>query len=367
MLRDSIEKFVEHYLELSLVEAEKPKFVHDPLWGTLEVAPYELDILDSPLLQRLRQIHQTGFVHATFPSARHSRFEHTLGVMHIAGKMAKTLRARYPTIVDETTEQRVRLAALLHDSGHSAFSHTSEEVYSQCPDIVDLLSTNGEYEGKGAGEVISYLIVTSNAFREFYKKIKSKHRDLGIEVDDFAPLILNRAARPDKQFEADIISGPFDADKLDYFPRDGRAAGIELALDIDRLHHCLEIVEQERTIGPKAGTKTYILLANRGGFTAIQQLLFARATLFSSVYHHHKVRACDCMVKGCFEYFRQNKIPFKANAGFDGVTLESAADYLFLTDTDFFAEANSHACDSQQHKLIHNLLYRRLLKRVLTI
>ncbi len=186
-------------------------------------------------------------------------------------------------------------------------------------------------------------------------------------MEDFAPLILNRAARQDKQFEADIISGPFDADKLDYFPRDGRAAGIELALDIDRLHHCLELVEQERTIGPHAGKKTHILIANRGGFTAIQQLLFARATLFSSVYHHHKVRACDCMVKGCFEYFRQNGILFKANPAFPGVSLESAAHYLFLTDLDFFAEANSHDQNSTQHKLIHNLLYRRLLKRVLTV
>jgi HD superfamily phosphohydrolase len=367
MLRDSIEKFVEHYLMPSAIEADKCKFVHDPLWGTIEVMPYELDILDSPLLQRLRQIHQTGFVHATFPSARHSRFEHTLGVMHIAGKMAKTLRVRYPNIVDGTTEQRVRLAALLHDSGHSAFSHTSEEVYSQCGDIVDLLSQGGEFEGKGAGEVISYLIVTSRTFRKFYQRIKQKHPDLQIEVDDFAPLILSRAARQDKQFEADIISGPFDADKLDYFPRDGRAAGIELALDIDRLHHCLELVEQQRTIGPNAGTNTNILIANRGGFTAIQQLLFARATLFSSVYHHHKVRACDCMVKGCFEYFRQNQILFKANRAFGGVSLESAAEYLFLTDVDFFAEANSHDIGSQQHKLIHNLLYRRLLKRVLTI
>ena len=329
--------------------------------------PYELDILDSPLLQRLRQIHQTGFVHATFPSARHSRFEHTLGVMHIAGKMAKTLRNRYPEIVDDTTEQRVRMAALLHDSGHSAFSHTSEEVYNQCDDIVDMLGPGGKFEDKGAGEVISYLIVISKAFKRFYGAIKKKHPELKIEVDDFAPLILNEPARPDKQFEADIISGPFDADKLDYFPRDGRAAGIELALDIDRLHHCLELVEQVRPIGPYAGTKTHILIANRGGFTAIQQLLFARATLFSSVYHHHKVRSCDCMVKGCFEYFRQNKLLFKKNRAFAGVSLESAADYLFLTDINFFAEAYSHDSNTQQHKLIHNLLYRRLLKRVLTI
>ncbi len=288
--------------------------------------------------------------------------------MHIAGKMAKTLRSRYPHIVDVTTEQRVRLAALLHDSGHSAFSHTSEEVYSQCADIIDLLGPDGEFKGKGAGEVISYLIVTSKAFRKFYKRIKATQKELKIDVDDFAPLIIGRAARLENQFEADIISGPFDADKLDYFPRDGRAAGIELALDIDRLHHCLELVKQRRMVGRSSnGGKTNMLIVNRGGFTAIQQLLFARATLFSSVYHHHKVRACDCMVKGCFEHFRKRGISFKANKAFEGVSLKSAAEFLFLTDADFFAEAYSHRIDSTEHKLIHNLLYRRLLKRVLTI
>ncbi len=366
-LRDSVAKFVSHYLNPSSIDAEKVKFFHDPLWGTIEVQAHEQCILDTPLVQRLRQIHQTGFVYQTFPSARHTRFEHTLGVMHMAGRMARTLRSRYPRFVDNTTEQRVRLAGLLHDVGHSAFSHTSEEVYSQCHDILTLLAPRGEFEGKGAGEVMSYLIVTSKPFRNFFTKVKKAFPELKVEVDDFASLIISRPARPDKLFEKDIISGPFDADKLDYFPRDGRAAGIELSLDIERLHHCLEISKVSRAHAKGTRTKTQVLVANRGGFTAIQQLLFARATLFSSVYHHHKVRACDCMVKGCFEFFRDSKKSFKANVSFPGVDLSSAADFLFVTDSDFFSEAHSYAQGDTAHKLIHNLLYRRLLKRVLTI
>ena len=367
MLQESIERFVDHFLKPSSLEADKAKFVHDPLWGTIEIAPYEQCILDTPLVQRLRQIHQTGFVYETFPSARHTRFEHTLGVMHLAGRIATALKGRYE-VVDETTVQRVRLAALLHDTGHSAFSHTTEEIYRWCEDIRPLLEPGGPFSDKGAGEVISFLIADSKAFRTFYARLKERYPEaLKIEIDDFAPLILSRPARPENQFEAEIISGPFDADKLDYFPRDGRSAGIDLTLDIDRLLHCLELVPSTLQFGPHAGKETHILVVNRGGFTAIQQLLFARATLFSSVYHHHKVRACDCMVKGCFEYFTDNGKKFKENRVFPGVSLKGAGDFLFLTDADFFAEANNHDHETPAHQAIHNLLYRRLLKRVLSI
>jgi HD superfamily phosphohydrolase len=364
MLYKRIDAFVDHYLAPYAVSASKNKFIHDPLWGTVEIKGYEQCLLDNPLLQRLRQIHQTGCAFATYPSATHTRFEHTIGVMHLAGKMAESLRKRYPKSVDDTTEQKVRVAALMHDSGHSAFSHTTEEIYRYCDDIAKLISTGGPFENKGAGEVISFLIVTSKPFRAYFERLKQEHPELVVTIDDFAPLILGRASNPTKQFEADIISGAFDADKLDYFPRDGRSAGLELSVDIHRLLHCLEIAPFKRLDGSESNS----MVVSRGGYNALQQLLFARATLFSTVYHHHKVRACDCMVKACFEWFRQEKKPFKKNLCFpDGLSLDSAGDYLFITDVDFYNEAHNHKAGSVEHKLVHDLLYRRLFKRVLTI
>ncbi|MHB1768302.1 MAG: HD domain-containing protein, partial [Phycisphaerae bacterium] len=303
---------------------------------------------------------QTGFVYATYPSATHTRFEHTVGVMHIAGRIANTLKKRHPNDVDEKTEQRVRLAALLHDVGHSAFSHTSEEIYGTRRDLRKLLAKHGKFEGKGAGEVLSYLVATSKAFRKFFDQIR-RHYKIQVSIDEFAPLILGKAD-PNKRFEADIISGPVDADKLDYFPRDGRSAGIELAVDIERLLHCLSIETETNE-----DTKYRIMVVRRGGYNAIQQLLFARATLFASVYHHHKVRACDCMVKAVFEYFCDKGLRFKKNAVYGGTMLKSASDFLLFTDQDFFNEAYSHKIVNPPHKLIHDLLYRRLLKRALTI
>lgn len=154
-LREKIEKFVEIHVQDVAFDAKRNKFVHDPVWGTIEISPHECSILDSPLLQRLRQIHQTGFVSSTYPSATHTRFEHTVGVMHLAGRIASTLSKRFPKDADEKTIQKVRLAALLHDTGHSAFSHTTEEIYRSCKDIATLLNNGAEFEGKGAGEVLS--------------------------------------------------------------------------------------------------------------------------------------------------------------------------------------------------------------------
>jgi len=365
-LHDSVDKFVSEHLLATPVECSKSKFFHDSLWGTVELYPHELCIVDTPLFLFFRQIHQTGNVFATFPSATHTRFEHSIGVLHVASRIVEQLRQKFKSTVTDKSRLCVRLAGLCHDLGHSAFSHTSEEYYSQAEDLAPLLQPGGEFEGKGGGEVLSYLILTSPSFLTFFKSLKDQSPDLpvDIEVKDFAPLVLGRKVDPSRQYEADIISGPFDADKLDYFPRDGRASGIEMALDIGRLLHTMGIGKVKGQISKE---DTYSLIVTAGGYNSIQQLLFARATLFSAMYHHHKVRACDCMVKACYEHFIATKTKFRTRTKRDGVSLESAADFLYFTDLDFFSEAHQHGTESPEHQLIHDLLYRRLLKRVLTI
>lgn len=248
----------------------------------------------------------------------------------------------------------------MHDVGHSAFSHTSEEMYQECDDIKELIKKKGQFENKGAGEVLSYLIDNSDAFRQYFNSLKKECiRIKDIDIDDFAPLIISKPKCPPDIYMAEIISGSFDADKLDYFPRDGRAVGIELSIDIDRLLHCIEKVNYN---------SKEILVVNSGAYNALQQLLFARATLFASVYHHHKVRACDCMVKSCFRYYVENSQKFKQNKNLsEGLSLKSAADYLYITDYDFFAEANLFNKKDFENTIINDILYRRLIKRVLII
>jgi HD superfamily phosphohydrolase len=125
------------------------KIIHDNLWGTNGFSWRELLIIDSPLFQRLRNIHQTGLAYHVYPSARHSRFEHSLGVVNVASRVFDSLVESQPTLFDKLAERldggkpssifiqrlrsELRFAALLHDTGHSIHSHTSETVYSEIP------------------------------------------------------------------------------------------------------------------------------------------------------------------------------------------------------------------------------------------
>src|ERR1043165_6401810 len=107
------------------------KQVHDSLWGTISLRPLEVALLDSPLLQRLRHLRQLGVVHWVYPGADHSRFEHSLGVLHQAQQLISAINRASVTkydrpVISEDDIQMLRVAALLHDVGHPVMSHVSE-------------------------------------------------------------------------------------------------------------------------------------------------------------------------------------------------------------------------------------------------
>src|ERR1035441_776328 len=221
---------------------KREKVIHDPLWGTNSFYWPELVLIDSPLLQRLRFIHQTGLAYHVYPSARHSRFEHSLGAVTIASRIFETLLDRYSgeilTIATETAQGKdlthgetlqdralrtahrlkheLRLAALLHDTGHSLFSHASEHVYSMIGILKDAaaeLSDLIKIE-KGAGEVLSFCIAQSKGVASLLERARhkvpaealKKEEDWNIDLDNVALLIVGSARHPHLQFLGDIIS-----------------------------------------------------------------------------------------------------------------------------------------------------------------
>jgi uncharacterized protein len=330
------------------------KVIHDNLWGTSRFSWVECLILDSPLLQRLRDIHQVGFAHHVYPGAHHTRFEHSLGVLTLASRtfdaclersrgdfktVASQLYAGQElTVVIARLRQELRLAALLHDIGHSLYSHTSERVYSR----LDLLKTAsnelGTFTGKekGAGEVLSFCLANTAALKTLLDRGRALVSQTAsyelllepISLANVSLIIVGRSAHPYLQFLGDIVSSAFDADKLDYLLRDATAAGLPLKYDLDRylygvkLHKAI-LDDGDGLLGKlysntgagippitPAGYdpdsfdneafpyfETYRLRLPRNALNAIEQIVICKMMLFSYLYHHGKVRASE----GLFE------------------------------------------------------------------
>jgi len=331
------DKAVHPFLEL------KPyKDVHDPIWGTNGFSWRELALIDTPVLQRLRRIHQTGLAFEVYPSARHSRFEHSLGVTIVATKVFDAIVRRHAgrlrqivKTVENSDEfeqtlfrwrQELRLAALLHDTGHSILSHTSERVYGKIPMLQAAANELTDHVGaeKKAGEVISFCLSHTEALRSYLDRAKTKLMKESEVPDEFAGepdmdnvslLIVGRSRHPLLQFVGDIISSGFDADKLDYLLRDAAAAGLPLRYDLERYLATVYLPKSNLTDGKskleklykRIGVKdlarepkgegrfpyfhSYRLKLPKRSMNTIEQVTICKLMLYSYIYHHPKVRA----------------------------------------------------------------------------
>jgi len=140
------------------------------------------------------------------------------------------------------------------------------------------------------------------------------------------------------------------------FLRDGHFSGIPLKIDLDRLWYSVQIEDVKREAG-----NVKMLVMSLNGITPLEQILFSKMVLFTSVYQHHKVRTCDCMMKAIYRYCVDN------DQSICGRRLNKSIDFLWLTDDKLFAEADKLPKDDPLHIMIHNIQYRRLLKRALII
>jgi HD superfamily phosphohydrolase len=296
-ISDLVDRALEQVLpELreSAIPTTETKIVRDAVWGMIELRPHEVLLIDTPLFQRLRGIFQTGFTYLVYPCAVHTRFEHSLGCVHLAGRMIQSLEnVHHITTAERAT---VRLAALLHDLSHGIFSHVSEKVYE-----LDTRIEEGEAAIRnqfprdrkrlriGAAEVVTYHMITSPRFQQFFENVRKAVGDVElpptVSPKNIARLIVGLAPEENeaKLFLTQIVNGPFDVDKLDYQTRDGYFTGIAFRVDVERLLASLCVLTNNEG--------SHYLGVDHRGVAAIEQLLFNRMLLYDSVYHHHKNRA----------------------------------------------------------------------------
>ena len=307
--------------------AAYPKTFNDPVWGVVELMPWETVLLDSPLLQRLRGVRQLGMAHLVYPGAGHDRLEHAKGVVEAAERMIRALernaahRRRFGSDRDEnvplvSAEDRnaTRLAALLHDIGHGPFSHATEKLIEErCkPEFKKADHVFRRFfEGVTSiapGETIASLIVLSDAMDRVLT-----HSQLAADTgSDRLPVavaarILGSRSCLKAGYLSGIISGPVDADKLDYVARDCHHSGLPLGIDLTRLISKLEVVVVTPENAPNQELRDraerspdrrfYDIGISQTGLGSYEQLIIARVLLYDRLYYHHKVRAAESMIQ----------------------------------------------------------------------
>ncbi|MBI4832169.1 MAG: HD domain-containing protein [Candidatus Lindowbacteria bacterium] len=250
----------------------KRRELRDPIHGFIERRETEERIIDTPVFQRLRGIKQLAMAYLAYPGATHTRFDHSIGVMHIAGRLAMQL-------IDDQEERRmVRLAALLHDLGHGPFSHISEDVLDR---YYDKAKVRPEAKEKIHEHLTCNLIERD---KEIVKLLSEYERE------KIVGLLLGTSGR---SICHGIISGPLDADKQDYLLRDSYFCGVKYGVfDLERLIGTLEVYHH---------FDDEILAAARDGVYAIEQFVLAKYHMTAQVYCHKIRLVSDAMIVRALE------------------------------------------------------------------
>ena len=266
--------------------------------------------------------------HLVYPGAGHDRLEHTRGVVEAAERMIRALernanfRRSFGSDRDETVPEvsdmdrcAIRLAALLHDVGHGPFSHTTEQMIRarheiEFVEVEQILRSH--FDGVTSiapAEAIAVIVVLSEAMREVltHHNLRTRVPAPGELPETIAARILGSRSCLDAGYLSGIISGPVDADKLDYIARDSYHSGLPLGIDLTRLISKLEVVvvtpdnAPNRDLRVRAqnapSSRFYDIGISLTGLGSYEQLIIARVLLFDRLYYHQKVRTAEAMLR----------------------------------------------------------------------
>jgi HD superfamily phosphohydrolase len=247
-----------------------------PVYGFIKVNDLEWQIISHPAFQRLRRIRQLAWTDYVFPGAMHTRFEHSLGVMNMASMLFdgiversfETLRSElgYTESGLQRHKALVRVTALLHDIGHSPFSHAGEELFP--------------FRDKKRGERFKHEHYSAEIIRRHFASIIENHplnsSNWDFSANDVANLLEGRPEAGNALFWRGLISGQLDADRMDYLLRDSLHAGVGYGrYDWKRLANTTVAIPASPQLG---GTRIGVL---EGGWHAAEGLIIARYFMFT--------------------------------------------------------------------------------------
>ena len=289
--------------------------IKDPVHGYVYITKKEKTVIDSYPVQRLHRLRQLAGAEYVYPGANHTRFEHSVGVMHLAGEVIGN--PNISGLVDEDEAEMIRIAALLHDVGHGPFSHVFEYLLTRKLDKTH--------------EDLTTWIIQKSELRDIISKA-------GYNPQEIGKLAVGKLHRPKKAFLDQIISSAVDVDKQDFIVRDTHHTGAEYGyIDIFRLIHTLDVVGEN-------------LAVEIGALSALESLLIARIESFKSIYFHRVGRAAQIMLATAMD---------KANEELGLTRFKTPEQYLAMDDYTVYTMLKN--C-SKSKRIIRDLENRRMLK-----
>jgi len=277
--------------------------VRDPIHDYIDLSSVEVKLVDTPAYQRLRWIKQLGPTNLVYPGANHTRHEHCMGTSHIVGKMADSVG------LESGDKQLASVAGLLHDLGHTAFSHLGDEI-----------------DG-----VEDHVIRTTKIITE--TEISGILSEEGIDSKEVNQIIMGEHKL------GPLVSGDLDGDRLDYLVRDAHYTGVSTGVDMGRLIATMSMSDSK-------------LVIKEGGLPAVEALLTARSTMYPTVYFHPFVRGAELMLA------RATNHAISSNH----FTKE---DFINFTDHKLLSELDKARGLSKE--IVNNFENRNIVKRALSL
>lgn len=312
-----------------------------------------VELIDTREFQRLRRVSQLAGVTASYPSATHSRFAHSLGAFHIANKIMTHLRKLYPNEITKEDTKTVLISALIHDIGHGPFSHMFE-------DTMRMLSNEIREDVRGGFQPFTkHENITEQIILDDASEIAQILNDYGYDKKAITELVLGKEIA-DKPFMNQIISSQIDADSLDYLMRDSLATGVSFGLyNLERLFAMIRLSDDGK------------LVVKEKALQSAEQVVIARYMQFSRVYFHKTVRCWEFMLKlyisQLFKQFLEGNnvqiLPFIEAF----VEKPSWQTLMGLTDDTIFAQLQLNAMIGKNNflnKVAGMILRRKLFKSI---
>ena len=309
------------------------KSIRDPLYGFIDTSKKETRIIDSSAFRRLQDIKQLSHAFVVYPSAIHTRFEHSLGALHVADRMCQQLE------FDRNRRELVRLSILLHDIGHGPFSHLFESALKQ------INQENFDHE-----DISCWIIKEDPVISSIVGNKKKSIIDILQKNDktrDWEP--------SGNSLNSDIVSSGLDADKLDYLRRDSYHIGVAYGqFDLERIITTIR----------ETPNKTRICLDARGK-DAVENYRLGRYLMHAQVYEHHARIVADQMFLKSLHLAidKENILDKKALRTSKNSSHKNFLDYYLGLDDRNVYDQILEKRGSDAAKILQAVKDRKLLKR----